>query len=413
MFKISESQNLEGKITIGGSKNAALPILAANYICGNQIELKNLPTITDIQNMKEMADEAIEKSNGSFDLSDHKVSKIRASILLIPFGLLEYGKVDFVGAGGCKIGKRPLTTFDKAFQDAGVKVIQWENKVFEVVDKPKENIVLNKLSVTSTEAILTYLAFVQDVDYDVNVHQIAIEPHVINTIEFLKAMGANIQLNYDHSVTIKPSSVDVQQDSFEIVGDYIQAGTYFALGAVAKNSEIVIDGFNVKDLYSTLNIAKQIGIDYEILDENSIRVTSKNLENYQSVDFDTRIFPGFPTDLQSIFGAVLTQCNGVSEIFETLFEWRFNYLNELENLGADIKIFNPNKAIVMWPTQLEWNYVSTTDLRGGGAMMIAGTIAKGTTYITKEEIILRGYDNVVEKLNSIGVNIQRVEDNIE
>lgn len=121
------------------------------------------------------------------------------------------------------------------------------------------------------------------------------------------------------------------------------------------------------------------------------------------------IFPGFPTDLQSVFAALLTQAHGVSKIFETLFEGRFAYLAELENLGAKVEVLNPHQVVIIWPTKLHGNYVTSTDIRGWGAMIVAGIISEGETVITNEELILRGYENIVEKLQSIGVKIERKE----
>lgn len=121
------------------------------------------------------------------------------------------------------------------------------------------------------------------------------------------------------------------------------------------------------------------------------------------------IFPGFPTDLQSVFATLLTQAQGVSKIFETLFEGRFAYLAELENLGAKVEILNPHQAVIIGPTVLHGNYVTSTDIRGGGALLVAGILATGETVITNEELILRGYENIVEKLQAIGVKIEKKE----
>ena len=185
-------------------------------------------------------------------------------------------------------------------------------------------------------------------------------------------------------------------------------GTYFAIGAGADDSEITITWCDVDDLSAIYNVADKIGIDFKILDQYTIRVSSKNKKNYQATKFETRIFPWFPTDLQPIFWTLFTQVKGISKIFETLYEGRFSYLNELENLWAKIEILNPYQAIVIGPTPLRWWYVTSTDLRCGGAMVLAGIMAKGTTNIMNEDIIARGYDDIVSKLQSIGVNIETV-----
>jgi len=408
MFQIEYSPNLKWEVHISWSKNAALPIVAANLCIDNAVILLNKPNIKDLAAMESLAADAIKKSTSYFDLTDDLARKFRASILLIPFGLIKYGKVKFVGSGGCNIGKRPLDMFDDALVKAGIKITQWEYKTFEVVGTPKKNIMLQWFSVTAIEALLTYLAFANNFDYEINIYQVAIEPHVRNLIDFLNSVGANIHLNVDHSIVVKPSKIDVQLKKFPIIADYIEAGTYFAIGAGADNSELTIKWCDVNDLSALYTVAEKIGVDFKILDRYTIRVSSKNKKNYQATKFETRTYPGFPTDLQSIFGTLLTQSKWISKIFETLFEGRFGYLNELENLGAHIEILNPHEAMVIGPTQLRWWYVSSTDLRGGGAMVLAGIMAKWTTNIMNEDIIARGYDDIVNKLQAIGVKIKIV-----
>lgn len=206
-----------------------MPIVAANLCTDNKVTLINKPNIKDIVSMEHLAQTSIEKSDSFFDLTDDLAKKFRASILLIPFGLVKYGKVKFVGSGGCNIGKRPLDSFDDALRQAGVKMIQDEFKTYEVVAKPKRNIMMQEFSVTAIEALLIYLAFAKDVDYDINIYQVAIEPHVRNLIDFLNNAGADIQLNVDHSIVIRPGTRKIKESEFTIIADYIEAGTYFAI----------------------------------------------------------------------------------------------------------------------------------------------------------------------------------------
>ena len=385
-----------------------MPIVAANLCIDGAVKLLNKPNIKDVLSMETLAASAIAKSTDYFDLTDDLAKKFRASILLIPFGLIKYGKVKFVWRGGCNIGKRPLDMFDDALMKAGIKVTEWEYKTFEVVWIPKKNIMLQWFSVTAIEALLTYLAFANNFDYTINIYQVAIEPHVRNLIAFLNTIGADIHLNVDHSIVMRPSKIDIKQHEFTIIADYIEAGTYFAIGAGADDSELTLTWCDVDDLSAIYSVAAKIWIDFKIIDKYTIRVSSKNKKNYQAVKFETRTYPWFPTDLQSIFWTLLTQATGISKIFETLYEWRFNYLTELENLWAKIEILNPHEAIVIGPTKLKGGYVSSTDLRCGGAMILAWIMAQGTTNIMNEDIIARGYDNILTKLQSIWVNITAV-----
>jgi UDP-N-acetylglucosamine 1-carboxyvinyltransferase len=411
MYKLSYSPNLSGEITISGSKNAALPIVSANYLLNNAVKLHNKPHISDISNLEALAETALTTSKGYFDLTNDLAKKFRASILLIPLGLIKYGEVRFVGSGGCNIGKRPLDTFDDALMKAGVSIsYDGEYKVFKVTGMPKRNIMLQEFSVTAVEALIIYLAFLPDLDYEVNIYQVATEPHVKNLIEFLNNTGADLTLGIDHTITVKPvKHKEIKNADFTIVSDYIEAGTYFAIGAGADNAELTITNMNVDDLSAMYSIADKIGINFRILDKHTIKVDSFNKPHYKAVKkLEVRIFPGFPSDLQSVFGCLLTQCHGVSKIFETLYEGRFGYLTELENLGAKIEILNPHQALILGATRLKGGYVSSTDLRGGSAMVLAGIMAQGTTFITNEAIIERGYDTIIKKLTAIGVNIEQV-----
>lgn len=406
MFKISYSPNLKWEVTISWSKNAALPIISANYLIDKKIQLTNKPDISDVNNIEKLAETALSTSKWFFDLTSELATKFRASILLIPVGLKKFWEVRFVWSWGCKIGKRPLDTFDDALTKAWVEITHWEFKTFKVVSKPKRNIMLQEFSVTATEALITYLAFLDDVDYEITVYQVATEPHVKNLVAFLNAAWADIEMWLDHTITVRPKKVEIKQESFEIISDYIEAWTYFAIGAWADNSELIINNMNVDDLSAMYNVASKIGINFKILDKHTIRVDSYNKANYKATKLEVRIFPGFPSDLQSIFWALATQFDGITKIFETLYEWRFWYLNELENLWWKIEILNPHEALVIGKTRLEGWYVSSTDLRWGWAMVLAWIMAKGTTNIMHEEIIARGYADIVNKLRNIGVKIE-------
>ena len=405
MFKISYSPDLRGEVLISGSKNAALPIIAANYLIDQQIQLENKPDISDVRSIEKLAEDALSKSTNFFDLTSELATKFRASILLIPVGLKKFWEVRFVGSGGCKIGKRPLDTFEDALHKAGVEITHGQFKTFKVVGKPKKNIMLQEFSVTATEALITYLAFLDDVDYEITVYQVATEPHVKNLIDFLNAAGADIHMGIDHTITVNPKKIAIKEPSFKIISDYIEAGTYYAIGAWADNSELIIRNVNVDDLSAMYNIASKIGINFKILDKQTLVVNSYNKANYKAVKLEIRIFPWFPSDLQSIFGALASQFDGVTKIFETLYEGRFGYLNELENLGWKIEILNPHQALVIWKTELHGGYVSSTDLRWWGAMVLAGIMAKGETMIMNEDIIARGYADILNKLSTIGVKI--------
>lgn len=409
MLVVSYSSELKWEVEISASKNAALPIVSANYILDEAVVLTNKPDIADINLLEKIFHEAKEISNSYFDLTMKATSKLRGSILLIPYGLLRYGEVRLGGSGGCNLGKRPLDMFDDGFRQAGVNVnIDEETgtKTYTVIDKPKKNIMMWGFAVTAIEALVTYLAFIPDINYSITIYQVAIEPNVQDTIDFLNNAGADITLHNDHTITVKPSTINIKNHQYTIISDYIEAGTYFAIWAGADDSEITIKNVHVDDLSSVYALANKIGIDYKILDKNTIRVSSKNKKNYQASKLEARIYPWFATDLQSIFATLMTQCNGISRIFETMYEGRFSYLWELENLGAESEILNPHQAIIVGPAKMKGAYVASKDLRCGASMILAGIMAKWDTHILYEEMIFRGYENIIEKLQNIGVKVK-------
>ena len=212
---------------------------------------------------------------------------------------------------------------------------------------------------------------------------------------------------YDHRVIVKPSKINILSYEYEIVSDYIEAGTYFAMWAIAENSEILIKNVNPNHLNAMFALSNQIWIQYETWND-FIKVNSYNKKKYNPVKLQTMIYPGFPTDLQSIFWALLTQIKWISKVHEVLFEWRFGYFAELENMWAQIEILNPHEVLIIGWKQLKWTYVNTLDLRAGASLILAWIVASGTTYITNENIIKRGYENIVEKLTNIGVDIKEV-----
>jgi len=404
MFKLEYSPNLKWEITLSASKNAALPILAANFLVDKQIKLTNLPNIVDVQVLDQIWDDYLSNKTLVWPL----VERIRSSILLIPVWLYKYWKIDFSNCGGCSLWKRPLGTFDRAFQQAWVHILERSTKkIFKVKNKPNKKIVLDSFSVTATEAILIYLAFLDKVDYPIELVNIAIEPHVIDLINFLRNLGANIKLSYDHRLFIQPTKINIKKYEYEIVSDYIEWWTYFAMWAIADDSEITIKNVNPTHLETMFTIADKIGINYEY-GKDFIKVNSYNKKKYQATKVQTMIYPGFPTDLQSIFGALLTQVKWISKIHEVLFEWRFGYFSELENMWANIEILNPHEVLIIWGKKLKWTYVNTKDLRAGASLILAWVVAEGETYITNEQIIKRWYENIIEKLQNIWVNIKEI-----
>jgi UDP-N-acetylglucosamine 1-carboxyvinyltransferase len=262
MFIINQSEKLKGTIQVSGSKNAALPIIAANYLTGNKVKLTNVPDILDVHNLQIVGDEALVNSKGKkyFDLTSEKCLKIRVSILMIPYGLLKHGTVKFIGVGGCNLGKRSLDAFDDALVQCGIRITQKGTiKTYTQHTTPQTDIIQKEFSVTTTEALLTYLAFLPGkFSQPLVIHNAAIEPHVLNVIAFLQSLGANIEINYDHSIVIKPQKMKIQAKEFAIIGDMLEAGLYLAIGAVTPGSDLTVTGMDIKELLSTFTFARTV-----------------------------------------------------------------------------------------------------------------------------------------------------------
>ncbi len=300
MFIIQQSKNLKWTVRVAWSKNGALPIIAANYLTGNKVELTNVPDILDVHNLKLVWDEAIKISKGKnyFDLTSEKCLKIRVSILMIPYWLLHYGTVKFIWTWWCNLWKRPLDAFDNALTQCGIKVsFVWNNKVYKVTWTPKQDIIQQEFSVTTTEAILTYLAFLPwHSGKSFTIHNAAIEPHVIDLIRFLQQLGAHITLLHDHRIIVFPQKMKKATGTYKILGDMLEAWLYLAIWAVTPWSDITITGCQINELYESWNefakfsksdtkkhdFREKIKLNYftKDIEENQIKNIRKNFINF-------------------------------------------------------------------------------------------------------------------------------------
>ena len=235
----------------------------------------------------------------------------------------------------------------------------------------------------------------------------AIEPHVMNLISFMREAWANIDIRYNHEIIITWVEKLASNLEFDIVSDYIEAWTYMVIAALVSEKYLDIKDARIEDLYTFIEKLKDAWVVVEDLWDDTLRVY--RAENLKPVSFQTNIFPGFPTDLQSPFAILQSQAFWTSRIHEVLFEWRLNFLVELEKMTAKIAILNPHEAIIFWPNKLKWTTVTSWDLRAGMAMIIAGLIAEWETKVTNVEYIYRGYENFVEKLKNLWADITEEE----
>jgi len=414
-LEVYGGNHLNGEITVSGAKNAALKMIAAAVLSENNIELRSVPEILDVQSMMSIFEhlggkvEKIKKGHYKLcgknikngDLRLDLVSKLRGSLVFLGPLLARFKKVYLPFPGGCFIGARSIDTHLKLFRDLGADIKEKDN-CFEISLAKIKNkrIILDELSVTATENAILFASFFKE---QLEFRIMAIEPEIIDLIKTLESMGVKFEGVGTPFLKINREIDDFKEVKHTVLPDRIEAGTWAILAAISKGT-IKIKNVRTQDLDMFFNKMRQVGIKIEKLD-GSIRVSSAG--SFKPVNIDTRPYPGFPTDLQAPFSVLLTQAKGASRIFETLFEDRLQYLRELKKMGAQTKILDAHTATIYGPTVLQGKEIYSLDLRAGITLIMAALIAKGKSIINDIEIVDRGYEDWEEKLLSLGAKIKR------
>lgn len=411
VMTIEGGNKLTGTIEISGSKNSAVALVPASLLSNGIVKIDNIPDISDIDALTEIleylgAHVTREEKLMIIDSSDIKnreipesiSKKLRASYYFMGALLGKYKKVEMYFPGGCSIGERPINLHLKGFEALGATVTNEGNKYKVEAEKLVGNkIYLDIASVGATINIMLAATYAEGIT---TIENAAREPHIVNVATFLNQMGASIRGAGTSTITIK--GVDSLDGAFtEVVPDYIEAGTYVLAGALLGNN-LTIKNLIPSHIESLTSKLKDMGADLTIK-SNSITITAK--EKYKPVNITTAVFPGFPTDLQQPFSVLLTKCDGTSKIKETIWENRFMHIPYLEKLGATTEI-KGNEVKIIGPTLLTATEVVATDLRAGAAMILAGLVASGKTSVTQIEHVLRGYENIVEKLVNVGAKVK-------
>jgi len=412
---IKGGSSLSGKISCSGAKNAALPMIASTILCNEKVVLKNLPYLQDITTMFELLgsmgaeillDENMDFTISSFNLNDIQaryelVKTMRASILVLGPLVAKYGKARIALPGGCAIGSRPVNYHLDALKQLGAE-IKLKNGYIEASAKKLigSNIRFDGITVTGTENIMMAATLAQGETILTNV---AKEPEIIDLADMLNSMGANIKGAGTDQITIKGVS-ELSGTTFTIPADRIEAGTYLVAAAVTHGN-ITIDSINPNRLMKVINMIERSGSKISF-DDNSISI-SMNKDRPDPVDITTAPFPEFPTDMQAQFSVINAISNGVSNIYETVFENRFMHILELNRMGCDIEV-KGNHAIINGVESIYGAEVMATDLRASASLILAGLCAKGETVVDRIYHIDRGYERIEEKLNYLGANIVRL-----
>ncbi len=410
IMEIEGNRELNGTIRISGAKNATVALIPAAILTDEEATICNIPEITDTEALcdilKELnvdvkrASESIiinPKKMQNIEIDEKYSKKLRASYYFMGALLGKYKKAVLYFPGGCSIGARPIDLHLKGFEALGATVTNEKNKyIVEAKELKGANIYLDIASVGATINIM--LAAVKAKGTTV-IDNAAKEPEIVNVATFLNNMGARI--SGAGTSTIKIEGVDYLHQCFhEVIPDRIEAGTYIIIGALCGKN-IKVDNIIPEHIDSLLSKLEEIGTDVEV---GTDYVLISKADHYKSTNIKTLVYPGFPTDLQQPFSVLLTQCEGKSKVTETIFENRFMHIPYLKDLGADVTVKNQT-ATIIGPSKLKGTSVVATDLRAGASMVAAGLLAEGKTTITNAEHILRGYEQIVEKLTGVGAKI--------
>lgn len=417
---IQGGASLKGSVKTSGSKNAALPLLCASILTNETFTLKNVPDLADIRTMVKLLShlgiKASSPEKGTWALSGKKLNRfdapydlvrtMRASVLVLGPLVARLGKARVSLPGGCAIGARPIDRHLKALEAMGAKIKLEKGYVEATCKKLKgAHIVFEDVTVTGTENIMMAATLAHGTTILENA---AREPEVVDLALCLKQMGAKIEGEGTDKITIHGiearSIASLRGTTYTTMPDRIEAGT-FLIGCAMAGGEITVLSCSPDHLSSLLDKLKEAGASLKIK-ENSI--TIKAPKKIKPVDITTQPYPGFATDFQAQWMALMTKANGASTIRENIFENRFMHASELIRLGADIKM-DGNTAFVRGVDNLIAAPIMATDLRASASLILASLVAKGVTEIHRVYHLDRGYEKMEEKFRKLGAKVKRAK----
>ncbi len=406
---------LRGTIHVSGSKNASLPAMTAALIVPGKTRLHNVPDVRDVKVMCELLEQlgaSWRRDGGMLEIDATTIHSIeapydlvrtmRASVLLLGPLLARCKRARVSLPGGCAIGTRPIDIHLKALAAMGAEISLDHGMVDIRVDQLKgKEIYLDFPTHTGTENIMMAA---MGACGETIIYNAAREPEVSDLANLLIAMGARVEGTGTETIRIQPPQSLHLEIDHRVIPDRIESGTYAIAAAMTKGS-IEIHGAVAEHLKAVLAKLEQTGAEIDVASHG---ICIHGHETIRSVDIQTAVFPGYPTDLQAQFMAMMCIADGESVITETIFENRFMHVAELQRMGADIVVRGRN-AVVRGVSDLVGTQVMATDLRASASLVLAGLAARNTTQILRIYHLDRGYENLVEKLVSVGANIERVK----
>ena len=412
-YVITGKQRLVGRVKTSGAKNAALPLMAAAILAEGKTVLLGVPRITDITNMikvlknlgcKAKLDQdelVLDTSNlQEWTIDEDLMRKMRASNLILGPMIAKNGRVKISRPGGCAIGNRPMDQHIKGLIELGVTVKERHGYIEAVAEKLRGGeIYFDIPSVGATENIMMAAVFAEGTTIMRNA---AKEPEIVDLQNLLNKMGAKVRGGGTHVIRIDGVK-SLKSTEHIVIPDRIEAGTHM-IAAVMTEGDILVDNVIPEHLSPVIAKLRQGGAEI-VVNGDSVRV--KHRGRFKSLDLKTLTYPGFPTDLQPQFLALLTIAEGTSIVSETIFENRFQHVAELVRMGAKITV-EGRTAVISGVATLEGAFVEATDLRAGAALFLAALAAEEGTVLERIDHIDRGYENLEEKYRALGAKMQRV-----
>ena len=411
VLKVIGNKKLSGSIRISGAKNSAVALIPASLLGNGEFTLCNVPNILDIDVLEDTLkylNVSVKRASESMLIDTRNIinkeipcelsSKLRASYYFMSVLLARFHYVEMSFPGGCSIGSRPIDQTLKAFRLYGAEVIEDNDKFIIKAEKLVGNTI--NLDMPSVGATINSVLVGVLAEGKTIIKNAAMEPEITDLCLMLNDMGANISGYGTREIEINGVK-ELNGCSHDIISDRIEAGTYTIIGSLIGEN-LKIDNIIPEHIKSLTDTLESIGVDIKIHKDYLI-VNGYN--NLKPIDINTDYYPGFPTDLQQPVTTLLTQCDGESHITENIYENRFMNVPELNKMGTNIKTKN-RTATISGPTKLSGCEVVATDLRAGASLLIAALIADGETTIKEVNHLLRGYEEIVEKLTNVGAKIE-------
>jgi len=420
-IEVIGGEQLKGELKIQGSKNAALPVIAATILNKGISVLRNCPKILDVFHMVKILEELgcstswedntliVDSRNASVThVSEESVRKMRSSILYLGAILGRFHEVTIAYPGGCSIGARPIDYHLNSIKKLNVCLDEDEKIIHCHTDRIIGNdIFLEFPSVGATQNIILTAVYAEGTT---RIYNAAREPEVVELCNYLIEAGARICGKGTAFIEIEGVK-KLHDVEYTLPADRIVAGTYMSAVAAAGGDCILTD-VPIRHMESTIRVLRKTGCLIDI-EGDKARVMAKRRPKAVEL-IRTQPYPGFPTDMQSQLMSVLCLADGVSTIHEKIFEYRFHNVDELKKMGAKIELdSSSNKAIITGVRSLHGALVKAHDLRGGAGLVIAGLTAEGTTIVTEAESIERGYEDICRDFSALGANIRYCSDNVQ